>query len=288
MNYNPITPSFGAELISGTQLTQLTDDEVTSLKQLAAERGVVVARDQAMDMHQQVAFGHRLGNIMDAPPSKSDVPEGLILIQAGPKSKAVAGNGWHSDVSSEAIPPGLSMLRMEVVPSSGGDTLFADMYRAFETLSPAMQNFVKQLTARHDPKGHYLYLSGVKKLDELPSAVHPVVRTHPLTGRNALYVNAGFVGRIKELSQFESDKLLAMLYDHVAYSVGIQCRVQWSPNTVVFWDNRVVQHHAAFDYFPEVRRGYRVTVVGEAPYLADNTLAESTSADKVLAAGATN
>ncbi|NKC01579.1 MAG: taurine dioxygenase [Pseudomonadales bacterium] len=269
MKYSDITPTFGAELAAGTQLTELSDDNVIALKQLAAERGIVVARDQNMDVHDQAAFGHRLGPIMDAPQKIPDVPDGLILIQAGPKSRAVAGQKWHSDVSSEPIPPGISMLRMEVVPPSGGDTLFADMYGAFEQLSPALQNFLKQLNARHDPKGHYLYLSGAKRLGELPSTSHPVVRTHPLTGRNALYVNSGFVGRINELSSLESERLLALLYDHIAYSVNIQCRVKWEPNTVVFWDNRVVQHHAAFDYYPEVRRGYRVTVVGEAPYLAN-------------------
>jgi len=270
LEYTNITPSFGAELSQGTQLVELSDEDVIALKQLAAERGIVVARDQNMNVNTQVEFGKRLGNIMDGPVKRPDQPEGLILIQAGPKSKAVAGEVWHSDVSSEAVPPGLSMLRMEVVPSSGGDTLFADMYQAFETLSPTMQGFLKQLHARHDPKGHYLYLSGAKKLEELPSAIHPVVRTHPLTGRNALYVNSGFVGKIDELSRLESDRLLSMLYDHIAYSVNIQCRVQWSPDTVVFWDNRVVQHHAAFDYYPEVRRGYRVTVIGEAPYLASD------------------
>ncbi|MEE2783883.1 MAG: TauD/TfdA family dioxygenase [Pseudomonadota bacterium] len=267
MKYADITPTFGAELEQGTQLAEISDDDVIALKQLAAERGVVVARNQIMDVHSQARFGRRLGPIMDSPKKIPDVPEGLILIQAGAKSKTVAGQQWHSDVSSEAIPPGLSMLRMEVVPASGGDTLYADMYRAFELLSPAMQNFLKQLTARHDPKGHYLYLSGAKKLDELPSNNHPVVRTHPLTGRDALYVNSGFVGRINELSSLESKRLLEMLYDHIAYSVDIQCRVNWQPNTVVFWDNRVVQHHATFDYYPEVRKGYRVTVVGEAPFL---------------------
>ena len=268
MKYAEITPTFGAELERGRQLAQFSDDEVSALKQLAAERGVVVARNQHMDTHAQAEFGKRLGPIMGSPHKIPEVPEGLILIQAGPNSKTVAGRKWHSDVSSEAIPPGLSMLRMEVVPPSGGDTLFADMYRAFELLSPAMQDFLKQLNARHDPKGHYLYLSGAKKLDELPSSNHPVVRTHPLTGRNALYVNSGFVGRINELSSLESKRLLEMLDDHIACSVDIQCRVKWEPNTVVFWDNRVVQHHAAFDYYPEVRKGYRVTVIGEAPFLA--------------------
>ena len=266
MEFTNITPSFGAELTKGIQLSEFSEDDITSLKQLAAERGIVVVRDQKMDVFAQAEFGRRLGKIMDSPVKKPDMPEGVILIQAGPKSKNVAGNAWHSDVSSEAVPPGLSMLRMEVVPPSGGDTLFADMYQAFEALSPTMQDFLKQLYAQHDPKGHYLYLSGAKKLEELPSAIHPVVRTHPLTGRHALFVNSGFVGKIVGLNALESDRLLAMLYDHIAYSVSIQCRVSWAPNTVVFWDNRVVQHHAAFDYFPAVRRGYRVTVVGDAPY----------------------
>ena len=106
-----------------------------------------------------------------------------------------------------------------------------------------------------------------QKLEELPSAIHPVVRTHPATGKKSLYVNNGFVGKIVELSEPESSALLKMLYDHVAYSVNIQCRVNWEPNTVVFWDNRIVQHYAAFDYAGSTRKGYRVTIKGEAPTL---------------------
>ena len=161
------------------------------------------------------------------------------------------------------------MLRMEVVPSAGGDTLFADMYAAFASLSLALQTFVQTLTARHDPFGHYLYLSGAKRLDELPYAVHPVVRIHPDTGRKALYVNAGFVSRIVELNRRESAALLQLLYDHVAYSANIQCRVAWQPGTVVLWDNRCVQHFAAFDYFPQQRLGCSATIRGEKPIAAD-------------------
>ena len=131
MNYTNITPSFGVELNAGTQLAEFTDEEVSALKHLAAERGIVVVREQKMDMKGQAEFGHRLGALMNAPVNKTDIPEELIVIRAGPKSKAVAGQGWHTDVSSEAVTPGLSMLRMEVVPPSGGDTLFADMYQAF-------------------------------------------------------------------------------------------------------------------------------------------------------------
>ena len=265
LSYSPIQPQFGVELDPYIQLMDLDDDQIESLHQLAAERGVVVAREQSMDADDQAAFARRLGETFTNPVHKPGVPEELIVIHANENSRRVAGQGWHSDVSSEDVPPGLSMLRMEIVPDSGGDTLFADMRQAFDRLSPQMQSFLCSLTARHDPKGHYLYISGAKKLHELPSANHPVVRVHPRTGDRALYVNVGFVGKVVELSDRESEALLAMLYDHTAYSVDIQCRVRWQPNTVVFWDNRIVQHHAAFDYYPQTRKGYRATIRGEAP-----------------------
>ena len=268
LHYSPITPRFGVELGGSKPLLTFSDNEVGALVKIAAERGVVVARDQDMTPDQQADFAHRLGRPLTTPVNKGKLPEELLLIQANEKSKGVAGNGWHSDVSSAAKPPGLSMLRMEVVPDAGGDTLFADMRQVFESLSPTMQSFLQTLHARHEPRGHYLYLSGAKRLDELPSIEHPVVRSHPLTGDKALYVNDGFVAKIVELSGAESRALLDMLYDLVAYGVNFQCRVRWQPNTVVFWDNRVVQHHAAFDYWPETRRGYRATIEGEAPILS--------------------
>ena len=267
LRHKPITPRLGSELAAGTQLVDMSDAEVTALKQLGAERGVIVARDQWMTNDQQAEFGRRLGELMPSPVNSPDMPPELLVIHADENSKRAAGEKWHSDVSSEEVTPGLSMLRMESVPESGGDTLFADMRQAFASLSEEMQQFLLRLTARHDPRGHYLYLSGAKRLDELPSAIHPVVRSHPLTGDRALYVNDGFVGKIVELSRRESSALLNMLYDHVAYSVSLQCRVKWEPDTVTFWDNRIVQHHAAFDYWPETRHGYRVTVAGEAPRL---------------------
>ena len=267
LTYHPISPKFGAELTDAV-LLDLHDDEVESLQQLAAERGVVVVRDQSMTVHQQAEFAHRLGPLTTYPVRDKDVPSELLVIHADENSKNVAGSKWHTDISSEERPPSLSMLRMEVVPSSGGDTLFCDMYQAFESLSPEMQRFLKRLSARHDPKGHHLYLSGAKALRELPSQIHPVIRTHPRTGRNALYVNSGFTARIQDVTRGESDALLAMLFDHIIQGLNFQIRVRWEPNTVVFWDNRVVQHHAAWDYYPQVRHGYRATSIGEIPYLA--------------------
>ena len=268
LDFTCLTPKFGAALSGDQQLVDFSDSEVGALIQLAAERGVLVLRDQHITPQQQADFAHRLGTPLLSPANKGKLPDELLLIQANENSKSAAGTGWHSDVSSAIKPPGLSMLRMEVVPESGGDTLFADMRQVFAALSPTLQAFLQTLHARHDPRGHYLYLSGARRLDELPSTQHPVVRSHPLTGDRALYVNDGFVGKIVELERAESKALLNLLYDKVAYSVSCQCRVQWQPNTVVFWDNRIVQHHAAFDYWPATRRGYRVTIEGEEPVLA--------------------
>ncbi|MGI9595197.1 MAG: TauD/TfdA dioxygenase family protein [Acidimicrobiales bacterium] len=264
--FSPITPRFGAELGPVT-LLDMSDDEVDALQQLAAERGVVVVRDQVMTAGEHARFAHRLGPLTVHQTGDSDLPPELLLVQTDENSKRAVGGAWHSDISSEQRPPALSMLRMEVVPSSGGDTLFADMYQAFEALSPEIQALVRRLTARHDSKGHHLYLRGIKTLKELPSHVHPVARTHPRTGRTALYVNSSFVARIMETNKLEGEAILRMLYDHVALGVDFHCRVQWKPNTVVFWDNRCVQHHGVFDYYPELRRGYRATSIGETPYL---------------------
>ena len=264
--HRPISPRFGSEL-EGVTLLDMTDDEVDALKQLGAERGVVVVRDQTMTPEQHAAFAHRLGELTTYPVKTEGALPELLVIHADENSKHVAGQGWHSDISSELNPPALSMLRMEIVPESGGDTLFADMYQAYSSLSAEMQNLLLRLTARHDPTGHYLYLSGEVALRDLPSRVHPVIRTHPLTGRKALYVNSAFTGKIKELSKAESRAMLEMLYQHIALGVDFQIRVRWEPNTVVFWDNRCVQHHAAWDYFPQTRHGYRATAIGEVPYL---------------------
>ena len=157
-----ITPKFGVELLDDPQLTEFNESEVNYLNELAAEFGVVVARNQVMTMEQQAAFARKLGTPLTIPINKNDVPDELIVIKANEHSKRVAREGWHSDVSSNAQPPRLSMLRMEIVPEPGGDTLFANMVEALATLSPKIQVFLKELTARHDPRGYYLYLSGAK------------------------------------------------------------------------------------------------------------------------------
>lgn len=268
MTRTDLTKSVGSE-IGGVRLKELDDAGVADIRRLAAERGVLVFRDQPMSLADQVAVGSRFGELHVHPAAKA--PEGfpeVLVIHTDAESTYTAGEGWHSDVSCDERPPALSMLRIEQTPSVGGDTLFCSMYAAYDALSPAMQGFLCTLTAVHSGDRAYRGRYGYRDADKVyPTNEHPVVRTHPDTGRKALYVNGGFTQYIRGLKPKEGEALLRFLYDHVAYGAAFQCRVRWEPNTVTIWDNRCVQHHASWDYFPETRHGYRVTTVGERPFL---------------------
>lgn len=256
----------GTEL-QGVQLTELDDEGIVVLRDLVADRGVVVLRDQQMTLDEQIDVGSKLGPLHVHPAyAEKGRPEAL-RIHADASSTFAAGEGWHTDVSCDERPPAISMLRIEVNPSAGGDTAFASTYAAYDSLSDPMKEFLLGLEAVHAGdlpwRGHYKSKSD----KEYPVNTHPVVRTHPLTGRRALYVNSGFTDKIRGLRGRESAALLAMLFDHIALGVEFQCRVRWEPNTVTLWDNRCTQHHASWDYFPETRSGWRVTTVGERPFL---------------------
>ncbi len=254
--------------VKGVQLTEMTPEDVTGLTELVAERGVLFFRDQDMTLDAQLEVGRQLGELHVHP--AANAPEGypeVLLIHTDENSKYTAGGGWHTDVSCDERPPALSMLRIEQTPSVGGDTLWSSMYLAYETLSSSLREYLQTLTAVHSGevvyRGRYRMDSGDR---EFPVNEHPVIRTHPITGRKLLYVNSGFTQRIKGLHRRESDALLKLLYDHIAYGVEYQVRFTWEPNSVAIWDNRCVQHHASWDYFPETRHGYRVTTRGEIPF----------------------
>jgi len=154
----------------------------------------------------------------------------------------------------------------ELPPDGGGNTLFANMYRAYETLSPPIQRLCEGLSAVHDGTQVYGGRFGyAAKPGGFPRNEHPVVRTHPVTGRKALYVNRNFTTGIVGLKRHESEALLEMLYRH-AETPEFQCRFVWQPNSIAFWDNRAAMHHAMWDYFPNKRLGYRVTVKGDKPF----------------------
>ena len=161
-----------------------------------------------------------------------------------------------------------SILHIRKCPPRGGDTLFASMYAAYEALSDRMKRYLEGLTAIHDGEDAYrgTYANyGVADKATYPRAEHPIIRTHPVTGKKALYVNRGFTKRLLGVPRDESKAILDYLWDH-AENPLFQCRFRWQPNSVAFWDNRCVQHRAMWDYWPHTRSGFRVTVAGDKPY----------------------
>jgi len=265
-----LNPVIGAE-INGVDLSKdLGDEQFKELHEALMENLVIFFRDQNMTVDQHKAFAQRFGKLHvhpNAPQELANHPE-ILVIKADENSKHVAGEEWHSDVSCDDEPPMGSVLHMHTVPpDGGGDTMFANMYAAFEALSPPLQRMLEGLTAIHDSaKAHGYRIKARDRSDmNFPRATHPVVRTHPVTGRKALYVNRGFTTRITQLRPHESAAMLEMLYRHCE-TPEFTCRFRWQPNSVAFWDNRATQHHALFDYFPHRRYGVRATVVGDKPF----------------------
>jgi taurine dioxygenase len=263
-----LTPHIGAE-IGGVDLSRpLGNQQFQEVHDALMENLVIFFRDQHLTHDQHKDFGRLFGNLAIHPASPH-APEGhpeILTIHADENSKHVAGEEWHSDVSCAETPPMGSILYLTKIPPTGGDTLFASMYAAYDRLSPPIKALIEGLTATHDGepvyRGRFGYGGGDKGY---PTAVHPIVRTHPVTGRKALFVNGNFTTRINGLSKLESEALLAMLCRH-AETPEFQCRFRWQENSVAFWDNRCVQHHAMWDYSPQRRHGYRVTVEGDRPF----------------------
>ena len=272
MQVTPLTPAIGAE-VSGADLADVSDDQFEEIRQQFTRHGVLFFRDQPrLEPEQQVAFARRFGALHTHPaaPTLQDHPE-IFVIHAHAESKVANGNGWHTDVSCDEEPPMATMLQLHVLPATGGDTLFADMYSAFETLSAPMQQMLLGMYAHHESEHIYRGRYSDRGVDDTgriyPSALHPIVRQHPDSGRSALYVNPSFTTRIDGLSHAESRALLQMLYAH-QQRPEFQVRFNWSPNAVALWDNRCTQHFALWDYWPEERKGHRVTIAGEKPIAA--------------------
>jgi taurine dioxygenase len=263
-----LTPQTGAE-IRGVDLSQPLDEP--TFKEIHAaliDNGVIFFRDQHLTPDQQKAFGRLFGELHMHPaaPSLLEGHPEILVIHADENSRHVAGENWHSDVSCDLEPPMGSILYMHELPPVGGDTLFASMYAAYEALSEPMKRFLEPLTAMHEGEHVYRGRYGVNDTGKVfPKAEHPVIRTHPVSGRKALFVNGGFTTRITQLARPESDALLQFLSRHVE-TPEFHCRFRWQVNSVAFWDNRCVQHHAMWDYYPQRRHGHRVTIKGDRPF----------------------
>lgn len=268
VSVGPVTPVIGAE-IHGVDLDALDEAGFETIRQALMDHSVLFFRDQDMSVESQKALGARFGELVIHPndPGLDGHPE-VMQIHADETSKRATGELWHSDVSCDPEPPMGSILRMHTVPDSGGDTLFASMYAAYEALSDRMKAFLSGLTAIHDGGPYYREVNRILERDDggrsYPTAEHPVIRTHPVTGLKALFVNQMFTARIVDLPKSESDATLRFLFEHIQRP-DFHCRFRWRPNSVAFWDNRCTQHHAIWDYWPETRSGYRVTIQGEAP-----------------------
>jgi len=266
----PLAPTLGAE-IRGLDLSQpLSELQFTELKRAMGEYLVLAFRGQAaLDSEGHKAFARRFGTLHRHLLAKARVVAGgtddpeILAWRTGPESRFTAGDAWHHDVSCDPSPIWGSFLRVTKLPEGGGgDTAFANMVLAYESLSAPFQRFIEGLTAVHD--GSLAWTAGYGSQPEpgkvFPATAHPVVARHPHTGRRFLFVNPAFTSHIVELSRDEGSAVLQTLFRHIEKHLAFQVRVHWEPNTLLFWDNWATQHHAVWDYFPQERWGERVSV----------------------------
>ena len=266
-----ITPGIGAE-ITGLDLSQpINEKTITRLRELFLRHLVLVFRDQSLSREAHKQFARYFGELHVHPSHRSGLNKGVdpdfFVIDTPADAKQSNGEAWHSDVSCEAIPPMASLLYVTKVPDNGGgDTMFANMYEAFSELSSDLKTLLMGKMAFHDGEID-LRNYGVKVPagQQYPQASHPVIARHAETGKPLLFVNGSFTSHIEGMPRWESDMLLSGLYDFVAKNARLQCRVKWTPKTLVMWDNRCVQHQAIRDYVGFARYGERVSILDGKP-----------------------
>jgi len=267
MEINLITGYIGAE-IRNIKLANATKDEIHAIKQAWLDHKVLVFRDQDITREQHIAFGKNFGELEVHPfaPHPEDYPE-IVKIISNDKRQYAASN-WHSDVTWRREPSMGSILRGRVTPDIGGDTSFANTAEAYNRLDTDIKNRADSLYAIHD----FSRTFGQRMTDEereakqnkYPPARHPVIRTHPETGERGIYTNKPFVSHIDGISEEESRYLLQIL-ERAVLDPSVQCRIKWETDTIVMWDNRIVQHQASNDFYPQNRHVERVTIIGSKP-----------------------
>lgn len=272
----PIAGALGAE-ISGVFLSEeLSDETIAEIRQALLDYQVIFFRDQRLTPEQQIAFARRFGPLEehDFVKGMEGYPEIIRVVREADETSMNFGGAWHSDVTHQERPALGSVLYAVEVPPYGGDTLFANQYLAYETLSPGMRRMLDGLTAIHSARGPFAPAgrsktnwknmqveTSDKAYDEME---HPVVRTHPETGRKTLFVNRTFTIRFKDMTEQESQPLLEFLFRHASHE-RFTCRFRWTPGAVAFWDNRAVLHHALGDYSGHRREMHRVAISGDRP-----------------------
>jgi len=272
------SPHLGA-FISGVDLTRpLAEAAVTEIRVALLEFGVLFFRKQPISGEQHLAFAARFGEIESPHPvfDRDERDPRLTVIESKGRVHD-SEHYWHTDVTYQQAPSFGSILAAKKIPESGGDTLFASMYAAYDTLSEPIRRMLADLSAQHSFERGWgttlrLFEGGEDRLHALkkifPLMTHPVLRTHPETGRTALFVNEYYTSRINELSEAESHDLLRLLHHH-SQLPDFQIRHSWQEGDVAFWDNRCTQHYASCDYGAAHRLMHRVTIVGDRPYFRE-------------------
>ena len=271
INVTALAPNIGG-LVGNIDLTEeLKPETVQDLHKGLMEHQVLFFRDQKLTHVTQKALGEHFGTLHvsvggDGTNSKqlNDHPE-VRALHFDENSKSVSGNEmWHTDQSCLEMPLMGTILYIHTVPpNGGGDTMFASMYAAYDGLSASMKRYLEGMTALHDGAGAFAKTA----TNDLPITEHPVVAKHPVTGRRLLYVNPTFTTNLCGVSREESDAVLSYLYRHCE-NPKFLVRFNWTPDSVAFWDNRCTHHLALWDYYPNVRSGYRIQIKGTDRVLA--------------------
>ncbi len=237
------------------------------------EHKVLCLRDQHLTTAEHVAVSRLFGELEVHPfRPEGEFPE-IMVLDNHKDNPVLSTDVWHSDTTFRVRPTKYTILRCQIMPKTGGDTLWCDMTAVYEGLSDRFRSMIDGLKAVHDFKNFRVLFKNTPedrqrllKMEELyPNPVHPVVRTHPVSGKKALYVNPQFTLRIEDLDDDESQALLQVLFARV-HVPEYQFRFRWTPGTMVFWDNTATQHYAANDYYPERRRMERTAVIGDRPF----------------------
>ena len=274
LHVEPIAGALGAE-ISGVDLSQpQTDDDIAAIRRAWLDHGVIFFRDQPLAPDRLLEFGRRFGEVVEYPFLRGieGYPE-VIAVAKLEHERINFGGVWHSDTTYLECPPMGSMLVAREVPAAGGDTLFANMYMAYEALSPGMQRLLSGLRGVSSSKKADVTRTREDRVRDSGHgdavrkeyvAEHPVVRTHPETGRKALYVNVAHTIRFAGMTEEESSPLLEFLFRH-QIRPEFTCRFRWRVGSLAFWDNRCVQHNPINDYHGHRRIMHRITLAGDRP-----------------------
>lgn len=273
----PIAGALGAEIEGVNLADELSDETIGQIRQALLDHLVIFFRDQRLTPDQQIAFASRFGELEehDFVKGMPDYPQIIRVVREADETSMNFGGAWHSDVTHQECPALGSVLYGLDVPPVGGDTLFANQYLAYDALSSGMQKMLEGLTAIHSARGPFapdgrsknnwknMQVQTSEKAYE--ETEHPVIRTHPETGRKLLFVNRTFTIRFKDMTEQESAPLLEYLFRHSCLD-RFTCRFRWTPGAVAFWDNRAVLHHAIGDYSGHRREMHRVAISGDRPY----------------------